>query len=212
MADVPLTVAVISTIAPVVAGAIPVIVGWIRESGQDKRERAERADAARLRIEREKRGACVKLLRLARDFRVLVENTCDSTGSDLAAYAQQVRQSAADITGQADEVGFMVLATEATANSLAAEACILADTIAAAKNTALGASLLSPNFAKFDRSLNKFKAVAQGAFGYVAVFTAEDVENGNAERSELQAAVGGGQESSGLGFRQSSAVPGQFQG
>src|SRR5580658_4653982 len=119
MADVPLTLAIISTVAPVVAGAIPVIVGWIRDSGREKRELGERDAAEAARLEREKREACVKLLRQARDFRVLVENTCDSRGSDLAIHAQQIRKAAADITGQADEVGFMVFVTEATANCLA---------------------------------------------------------------------------------------------
>jgi hypothetical protein len=100
-----------------------------------------------------------------------VENICDSRGADLATHAQQIRKSDADITGQADEVGFMVFATETTANSLAAEARVLAETIADAKNTGLGASLLSPNFTEFDRCLANFKAAAQGAFGYLVVFT-----------------------------------------
>ena len=210
MADVPLTLAVISTVAPVVAGAIPVIVGWIRDSERDKRERAERVEAERVRLEQEKRGACVKLLRLARDFRVLVENTCDSRGSDLASYAQQIRRSAADITGQADEVGFMVFATEAAANSLAAEARILADTIADGKNRELGASLLSPNFTKFDRCLEEFKIAAQGAFGYLVAFTAGSADD--PRMAGLEVVAGGGHESSGLGLPGSSSVPGQLLG
>jgi len=195
MADVPLTLAIISTVAPVVAGAIPVIVGWIRDSGRDKRELGERVAAEVARVEREKREACVKLLRQARDFRVLVENTCDSRGSDLAIHAQQIRKAAADITGQADEVGFMVFVTEATANCLAAEACILADTIADAKNTGLGASLLSPNFTEFDRCLAEFKAAAQGAFGYLVLVAAGGKENGRIPVELIE-----------------SSVPGQFQG
>jgi hypothetical protein len=195
MADVPLTLAIISTVAPVVAGAIPVIVGWIRDSGREKRELGERDAAEAARLEREKREACVKLLRQARDFRVLVENTCDSRGSDLAIHAQQIRKAAADITGQADEVGFMVFVTEATANCLAAEACILADTIANAKNTGLGASLLSPDFAEFDRCLMEFKIAAQGAFGYPVVFTAGSKGDGSIPVELIE-----------------SSVPGQFQG
>jgi hypothetical protein len=201
MADVPLTLAIISTVSPVVAGAIPVIVGWIRDSGREKREVGERVATELARVERERRGACVKLLRQARDFRVLVENTCDSRGSDLAIHAQQIRKSAADITGQADEVGFMVFATEATANSLAVEACVLADTIADGKNTGLGASLLSPDFTEFDRCLANFKAAAQGAFGYLVVFTAGSENDRRTPGFRLD--VGCGYESS---------VPGQFQG
>jgi hypothetical protein len=98
MADVPLTLAIISTVAPVVAGGVPLVIGWIREAGRDKRKSAERLAAERLRLAQEKRGECVKLLRLAREYRVLVENAGDSSGSDLITYAQQIRQSAADIT------------------------------------------------------------------------------------------------------------------
>ncbi|HEY1626790.1 MAG TPA: hypothetical protein VGG16_23635 [Streptosporangiaceae bacterium] len=200
MADVPFTIAVIGIVAPVVAGGIPVIAGWIRDSGRDRRDRAERIDAERVRLEREKREACVKLLRMARDFRVLVENTCDSRGPDLATHARKVRQSAADITGQADEVGFMVFVTETAANALAAEARILAATIADSKNRELGASLLSPNFTRFDQCVDEFKVTAQGASGYLAASTAESADSANGERLGLQATV------------ESSAVPGQFQG
>lgn len=144
------------------------IGGWIRDSGHDRREQASRAAAHRERQEREQRGECVKLLRQAWEFRVLVQNTCDARGTELAAYAKQVRQSAADITCQADEVGFMMFATETAANSLAAEAHLLAGTIAGAENRELGASLLSPDFTRFDRCVAGFKAAAQGALGYEA--------------------------------------------
>jgi len=168
MADVPLTLAIISTIAPVVAGSLPVIGGWVRDSGHDRREQADRAAAYRERQEREQRAECVKLLRQARDFRVLVQNTGEARGSELATYAKQVRQSAADISCQADEVGFMIFATETAANFLAAEAYLLAGTIADGKNRELGASLLSPDFTTFDRCLASFKAAAQVALGYEA--------------------------------------------
>jgi hypothetical protein len=177
MADVPLTLAVIGFVSPVVAGGIPVIAGLIRDSGRDKREQTERAEAERIRVEHEERRACVMLLRLARDFRVLVENTCDSRGADLAANAQQIRQAAADITGQADDVGFTVFATEAAAVCLAAEAHTLANTIADGKNRALGASLLSPDFTTFDRCLGEFKEAAQAALGYPTASTAKDVKD-----------------------------------
>ncbi|HXL89811.1 MAG TPA: hypothetical protein VN969_12710 [Streptosporangiaceae bacterium] len=182
MTDVPLTLAIISTITPAVAGAIPVIVGWIRDSGHDKREQAERVDAERTRLEREKRGECVKLLRLARDFRVLVENTCDARGAELTAYAKQVRQSAADISGQADQVGFMLLAAEDAASALAAEVGRLTAVIADDGNRTLGASLLSPDFNRFDRRLATFKAAAQAALGYAGAPVAEAApEPGSAE-------------------------------
>ena len=199
MADVPLTIAVISTVSPVVAGAIPVILGWIRDSRRDTREQEERVAAERMRLEQEKRGECVKLLGLARDFRVLVEDTCDPGPSDLVVNIRQIRKSAADLTGLADEVGLMVFSIESPASSLADEARILADTVADAKNRALGASLLSPDFTRFERCLAEFKAAVRVAFGYPAPVTAESADNvGAAERLGLQAA-GEGQESLGLG-------------
>jgi len=200
MADVPLALAIISTVSPVVAGAIPVIVGWIKDSGNDKRERAERAEAERTRIEQKKRRACVKLLRMVRDFRVVVENTCESRGSELAAHAEQIRQFAADINGQADEVGFMVFETEAAASSLAAEARRLVEVIADSKVKALGASIPSPDFTTFDRCLAEFRATAQTAFGYSAapvVGSSDDVAGG--ERSEL-------------GLDEAPSVPGELLG
>lgn len=195
MADVPLTVAVISTVSPVVAGALPLLIGWIREAGYEKRDRVERLAAERLRLAQEKRGECVKLLRLSRDFRVLLENTYDSRGSDLAARAQQIRQSAADITGQADEVGFMVPAAEATASALAAEACLLADTAANIKNRALGASLLSPDFTRFDKFLAEFKEAAQTALDGGSALTASGTGKArDGEHLRFQTAVGTAQE------------------
>jgi hypothetical protein len=95
----------------------------------------------------------------------------------------------------------MVFATETTANSLAAEARVLAETIADAKNTGLGASLLSPDFTEFDGCLANFKAAAQGAFGYLVVLPRKSEDDRRTPRLLLTA--DGGHESS---------VPGQFQG
>lgn len=171
MADVPLTVAVIGYIATVVAGGIPVTVTAIRDSRRDKRARAAQEKADHERDERKRRRACVKLLRQGRDFRVLVENISAVRGTNLTGNAEQIRQAAADITGQADEVGFMVFATEASASALAIEARRLADTITDPNNMTHGQSLVSPNFSKFDDCLADFKKDAQKALGYQ---TAED--------------------------------------
>jgi hypothetical protein len=193
MADVPLTLAIISTVAPVVAGGVPLVIGWIREAGRDKRKSAERLATEQLRLAQEKRGECVKLLRLARDYRVLVANAEDSHGADLVTYAKQIRQAAADIAGQADEVGFMLPAAESTANSLAAEARMLAAVIADSKNRVGGEALLAPDFASFDRWLAEFKVTAQAALGDRVAVT----PNGAVEVE---------------GVDERSPVPGQFPG
>jgi hypothetical protein len=165
MADVPLALYVIGTVSPVVAGGLPLVVGWIRETGRDKRQSAERLAAEQLRLAQEKRGECVKLLRLARDYRVLVADAEDSHGADLISYAKQIRQAAADITGQADDVGFMVPAIEDTASLLAAAARMLAAVIADRDNRVRGEALRLPDFTGFDGCLNAFKAAAQIALG-----------------------------------------------
>jgi hypothetical protein len=161
MADVPLSLAVISTISTVVAGALPLIVGWIRDAGRDKRAAAERLRAEQSQRARKKRAQCVRLLRLARDFRVLVENTYDSIGPELDAHAEQVRQSAADIANQADKVEFMVPEAETEALSLADAARLLAAPVADRKNREHGSPLLSPQFMEFDRCLAEFKQAAR---------------------------------------------------
>jgi hypothetical protein len=192
MADVPLSLAVISTITPVVAGLLPLTVGWIREAGREKRAAAERLRAEQWQLARKKRAQCVKLLRLARDFRVLVENTYDSTGAELDAHAERVRQSAADIASQADDVEFMVPAAETEALSLATAARRLAAPIADKKNRAHGAPLLSPNFTEFDRCLAEFKRAARAALGDqpAAIGRGGVDELGAADRLEFESAVG----------------------
>lgn len=196
MTDVPLSLAVISTITPVVAGALPLTIGWIRDAGRDKRAAAERLKAEQAQLARKKRGQCVKLLRLARDFRVLVENTHDSTGPELDAYAEQIRQFAADIASHADEVEFMVPGTEAQALSLAAAASLLAAPIANKKNRALGSSLLSPDFTEFDRRLAEFKQAARAVLNdqQSVIAGRGDADIRAADRPVPKAAGGGVQE------------------
>jgi hypothetical protein len=164
MADVPLAVAIISTISPVVAGALPLVVGWIRDTGREKRELAERVSGEQLRLEQSKLGECATLLRLARNYRVVVENACDSQGADLVGFAQQIRQLTADITGQADEVGLMVPATESAASQLAQEARSVCERVTDKGNRVRGETLTQPSFTSFDKYLEEFKAAAQAAF------------------------------------------------
>jgi hypothetical protein len=193
MPDVPLSLAIISTVTPVVAGALPLTVKWIRDTAREKRAAVERLREERSQLAREKRAQCVSLLRLARDFRVLVENTYDSTGPELDAHAAQVRQLAADIAGQADEVEFMVPGTETEALSLAEAARLLAAPVADKKNRALGSSLLSPDFTKFDRCLDEFKKAARAALGDQPDASAGPVgvaKFGAADHPVLEPAVG----------------------
>jgi hypothetical protein len=173
MADVPLSIAIISTITPVIAGALPLTVGWIKDAGREKRAEAERLRAEQAHRARERQAHCVKLLRLAREFRVLVENTYDSSGPELDAYAEQVRQSAARLASQADKVEFMIAEAEDEALSLANAAGRLCAPVADKKNRELGSSLLAPDFAEFDQRLLDFKRAARAALGDQQVTTTE---------------------------------------
>ena len=197
MTDVPLSLAVISTITPVIAGALPLTVGWIRDAGREKRAEAERVRAGQAQLAWEKQTQCVKLLRLAREFRVLVENTYDSTGPDLDAHAEQVRQSAARLASQADKVEFMIAKAESEALSLANAAGRLGAPVADKKNRELGSSLLAPDFAEFDRCLVDFKRAARAALGdQSAVITdgADAAEVDTLEQPALKTAISGAQE------------------
>lgn len=158
MADIPLAAYVIGTVSPVVAGALPLFVGWFRETGRDKRERAER-------LAQEKAGQCVDLLTRARNYRVLLENAQDSSGDELIAYCKEIRQAAADITGQADKVEIMVPGTGDTASLLAAEARTLA-AVANKANRVRNETLIPADFTRFDRRLDEFKAATQLALGH----------------------------------------------
>lgn len=180
MADVPLSLAIISTITPVIAGVLPLTVGWIKDAGRDKRAAAEQIRLEQSELARKKREQCVKLLRLTRDFRVLVENTYDSIGPELDTNAEQVRQSAADIASQADDVEFMVPEAEAEALSLAAAARLLAAPVADKKNRELGSPLLSPDFTEFDQCLAEFKQAARAALSGQSAVSVDGSDAGNA--------------------------------
>lgn len=158
MADVPLSLAIISTVSPVVAGALPLAVGWLRDAGRDKRAAAEQA-------KKEKQSQCVDLLRLARDFRVLVQETYESAGDDLNANAAKVLRSAADLACQADKVEFLISGAENEAAALAAAVDALAVPVTDRENRKQGVSLVSPDYREFDRCLVKFKRAARATFG-----------------------------------------------
>lgn len=165
---VPLSLAVVSTVTPVIAGVLPLVGGWIRDSGIDRRAAAERRSLQQSELARKEHDQCVRLLRLARDFRVLVENTRDSRGAELDANAGRVRQSAADIAGQADEVEFMVAGADAEALALAGAASDLAAPVTDRRNREHGEALVAPDFTEFDRCLAAFKQAARMALGYRA--------------------------------------------
>jgi hypothetical protein len=191
MSDVPLSVALAGNILTFVAGALPVVVGWIKDAGHDKRERAERLAAEQSRLAQDSLEECLRLLGLSRDFRVLVENAHEVQGDDLTARVQEIRQSAANISGQADKAGFRVPQSEAMASALAAEARKLADAVANNRSRAQGAALTPPELRTFDQCLTDFRAAAQAALnGRPGI--AGDSADGAGGRQRLALAAAGG--------------------
>jgi len=165
MADVPLSLAIISTSAPVIVGILPLTVGWFRDAKREKRAEEERRRTEQAQLTRKKETHCVELLRLAREFRVLAENTCDPAGPGLDALAEQVRESAARLASQADKVEFMIDEAEIQALSLASAAGRLAARITDKENRELGSQLVVPDFTEFDGCLVDFKRAARAALG-----------------------------------------------
>jgi hypothetical protein len=132
MTDVTLYVAIVTAGTSVISASIPLAFGWARDIRRDNRAMEKELARELEKDVREKRELCVKLLRLAHDFRALVRNTYDSNlpagenGLGAEQGIGQIRKSVASIAGRADEVGFMVRGTETAARRLAEAAQNLA--------------------------------------------------------------------------------------
>ncbi len=165
MSNIPFAVAVIVAAAPIIAGAIPLIVNAVRDGGRDKRDRQERVGLEREQLMQERRKECGALLRASRDFRVQIQNNYEYHGPDMISRAWDIRQRAADITGQADEIGLLIDGLSTVADSLAEEVNRLVDIVADPKSLALGSSTLPkpPDVAELGRRISAFKSAAQAA-------------------------------------------------
>jgi hypothetical protein len=162
MPDVPLYVVIVTAGASVISSAVPLVIGWARDGGREKRAEAKELTHQQEEFVAFRRELCVKLLRLARHFRVQMENAYDSRGPVLDPDVKQVRESVAGIASQADKVEFNVPKAGTAAVSLADEARKLALT-AEEKNREHGSSLVSSDFTKFDDFLEAFKDSARSA-------------------------------------------------
>jgi hypothetical protein len=164
MLDVPFYVAIITAGTSVISSAVPLLIGWAKDAGREKRSEATGLVRAREEVASDRRALCVDLLSLARHFRVLMENVYDSRGPVLDLNVEQVRASVAGIASQADKVEFNVPGAGTAAVALAGEARKLALS-AEEKNREHGASLVSGDFTKFDDRLEAFKVSALSALG-----------------------------------------------
>ena len=162
MPDVLLYVAIITACTSVISGAVPLVIGWAKDAGREKRAEAKELTREQQGVVEDRRELCVNLLSLARHFRVLMENAYDSRGPVLDPNVEQVRESVADIASQADKVEFNVSKAGTAAVSLANAARKLALT-AEEKNREHGSSLVSSDFTDFDDCLEAFKDSARSA-------------------------------------------------
>jgi hypothetical protein len=162
MPDVPLYVVVVTAGTSVISTAVPLVIGWARDTGREKRANAKELMRKRTEIVGDRRELCVNLIRLARSFRVLVENAYNSREAVLDSNVKQVRGAVAEIASQADEVEFSVPKAGTAAVSLAVEAKKLALT-ADEKSREHGSSLASSVFTDFDNCLEAFKDSALSA-------------------------------------------------
>jgi hypothetical protein len=164
MPDVPLYVVIVTAGASVISSAVPLVIGWARDAGREKRAEAKELMRKQEGFVGNRRELCVELLSLARHFRVQMENTYDSRGPVLDLSVEQVRESVAGIASQADKVEFNVPKAGTAAVSLADEARKLALT-AEEKNREHGSPLVPDDFKKFDDSIEAFKESARSALG-----------------------------------------------
>ena len=154
-------VAVITALATLMGVAMPLAIAAIQGSEKDKRDRRERVELERQRLLQERRKECAALLRAARDFGVAVQNNYEYNGPDKTGRAWDIRQRAADITGQADEVGLLVADLSIVADALADEVNRLVGIAADPQSLALGSSTQPSDVAELDRRIRAFKSAAQ---------------------------------------------------
>lgn len=162
MPDVPLYVVIVTAGTSVISSAVPLVLGWARDTGREKRVEAKELTREKEQFVGDRRELYVDLLSLARHFRVQMENAYDPRKPMLEHNVEQVRELVADIASQADKVEFNVPKARTAAVSLADEARKLALT-AEEKNRDHGSSLVSSDFTKFDDCLEAFKDSARSA-------------------------------------------------
>src|SRR5579871_1588274 len=102
MPEVPLYVAIATAGTSVISSAVPLVIGWARDTGKEKRAEAKELTREQQEVVAGKRELCVNLLSLARHFRVRMENAYGPGGPILDTNVEDVRTSVADIASQAD--------------------------------------------------------------------------------------------------------------
>jgi hypothetical protein len=162
MPEVPLYVAIVTAGTSVISTAVPLVIGWARDTRKEKRAEAKELTREQREVVEGRRELCVNLLSLARHFRVLMENAYGPGAPVEGMSVDQVRTAVADIASQADRVEFNVPKAGAAAVSLADEARKLSLTVEVKKRE-YGKPLDASDLVKFDDSLEAFKNAARSA-------------------------------------------------
>lgn len=150
MTDISLYVAIVTAATSVVSVSVPMLFGRAREIRREKRTEAKELRQEREKVTGDKREQCIRLLSLARQFRVLAV----SGGLERNEKAEQVRRSAAEIASQADIVEFNVPRAGTAAVELTGEARRLAAEVE--QHGSPEADALT----RFDQRLDEFKETA----------------------------------------------------
>ena len=158
-----LFVAIIAALATLLGAAMPLVLAALQDNEKNKRDHQERVEIERQRILQGQRKECAALLRAARDFGVKLQNNYEYHGPDMAERAWDIRQRAADITGQADEIGLLIAGLSPVADVLADEVNRLVGIAADPLSLALGSSTQPqpPDIAELGRRISAFKSAAQ---------------------------------------------------
>jgi hypothetical protein len=156
-------VAIISAVAALLGATIPLVTAAVQDSRKNKRDHLERVEMERQRILQDQRKQCAALLRAARDFGVKLQNNYEYHGPETTSRAWDIRQRAADITGQADEIGLLIASLSIVADILADEVNRLVGIAADPQSLALGSSIQPqpPDLTVLGRRISAFKSAAQ---------------------------------------------------
>jgi len=154
-------VAIITALATLIGVAMPLAL----TASKDKRDSRERVELEFHRLRQERRAECAALLRAARDFGVKLQNGYEYHGPDMTERAWDIRQRAADISGQADQIGLLIAGLAAVADSLADEVNRLVGIATDPKTLKMGASAqpAPPDITELGQRVSAFKSAAQAA-------------------------------------------------
>lgn len=164
MPDVSIYVALITAAAGVLGAAVPQIISLIRDIRQTNRDRRQGERDRQDQHLRERRQACLDLLRAAGDLRTGVANAAQYHGDQMAGRLADIRGGAAAVSLHAVNVALLApeqLAEQAERVALAAR--LLARAAEDQTDMQLGQMIGEPDYTEIDESVAVFRqAVIDG--------------------------------------------------